>query len=34
MAGFEDACQQKGILLFELPPRSPKLPRSADWHRI
>lgn len=25
MAGFEDACQQKGILLFELPPRSPKL---------
>ena len=25
MAGFEDACRQKGILLFELPPRSPKL---------
>lgn len=25
MADFEDACQQKGILLFELPPRSPKL---------
>lgn len=25
MAEFEDACQQKGILLFELPPRSPKL---------
>jgi putative transposase len=25
MAGFEDACQEKGILLFELPPRSPKL---------
>jgi putative transposase len=25
MAGFEDACQQKGIRLFELPPRSPKL---------
>ncbi|MBK6663098.1 MAG: transposase [Thermoflexaceae bacterium] len=25
VAGFEDACQQKGILLFELPPRSPKL---------
>ena len=25
MAGFEDACREKGILLFELPPRSPKL---------
>lgn len=25
MAEFEDACKQKGILLFELPPRSPKL---------
>lgn len=25
MAGFEDACKEKGILLFELPPRSPKL---------
>jgi len=25
MASFEDACQQKGILLVELPPRSPKL---------
>ncbi|MGK2965156.1 MAG: helix-turn-helix domain-containing protein, partial [Tepidiformaceae bacterium] len=25
MAGFEEACQQRGILLFELPPRSPKL---------
>lgn len=25
MAGFEEACQQKGIRLFELPPRSPKL---------
>jgi transposase InsO family protein len=25
MADFEDACQQNGILLFELPPRSPKL---------
>lgn len=25
MADFEEACQQKGILLFELPPRSPKL---------
>jgi transposase InsO family protein len=25
MADFEDACQQKGILLFCLPPRSPKL---------
>lgn len=25
MAGFEDACRQRGILLFELPPRSPKL---------
>lgn len=25
MAGFEDACKRKGILLFELPPRSPKL---------
>ena len=25
MAEFEDACQQKGILLFCLPPRSPKL---------
>lgn len=25
MADFEDACQQKGLLLFELPPRSPKL---------
>jgi putative transposase len=25
MADFEAACQQKGILLFELPPRSPKL---------
>ena len=25
MAEFEEACQQKGILLFELPPRSPKL---------
>lgn len=25
MAGFEDACKKKGILLFELPPRSPKL---------
>ena len=25
MAGFEDACQRKCILLFELPPRSPKL---------
>lgn len=25
MAGFEDACRSKGILLFELPPRSPKL---------
>ncbi len=25
MAGFEDTCREKGILLFELPPRSPKL---------
>jgi len=25
MAEFEDACQEKGILLFCLPPRSPKL---------
>jgi putative transposase len=25
MAEFEDACETKGILLFELPPRSPKL---------
>jgi transposase InsO family protein len=25
MADFEDACQQKGIRLFALPPRSPKL---------
>ena len=25
MAGFEEACQQRGIRLFELPPRSPKL---------
>jgi transposase InsO family protein len=25
MGEFEDTCQQKGILLFELPPRSPKL---------
>jgi transposase InsO family protein len=25
MAEFEEACQQKGILLFLLPPRSPKL---------
>lgn len=25
MADFEDACRQKGVLLFELPPRSPKL---------
>jgi transposase InsO family protein len=25
MAGFEDACQARGIRLFELPPRSPKL---------
>lgn len=25
MADFEEACQEKGILLFELPPRSPKL---------
>jgi transposase InsO family protein len=24
MAGFEEACRAKGILLFELPPRSPK----------
>jgi putative transposase len=25
MASFEDACKEKGVLLFELPPRSPKL---------
>lgn len=25
MADFEDACQQRGMRLFELPPRSPKL---------
>jgi putative transposase len=25
MAGFEEACRQRGILLFVLPPRSPKL---------
>ena len=25
MAGFEQACQQRGIRLFVLPPRSPKL---------
>lgn len=25
MAGFEEACQQRGICLFVLPPRSPKL---------
>ena len=25
MAGFEEACQQRGIRLFVLPPRSPKL---------
>lgn len=25
MAEFEEACEKKGILLFELPPRSPKL---------
>ena len=25
MAGFEEACPRRGILLFELPPRSPKL---------
>lgn len=25
MAGFEEACQQRGIQLFVLPPRSPKL---------
>lgn len=25
MAGFEQACQERGIRLFELPPRSPKL---------
>ena len=30
MAQFEEACQQKGILLFELPPRSPKLNGSVE----
>lgn len=30
MAEFEEACQQRGIMLFALPPRSPKLNGSVE----
>ncbi|MBI2867376.1 MAG: DDE-type integrase/transposase/recombinase, partial [Chloroflexi bacterium] len=29
-AAFEEACQQRGIRLFVLPPRSPKLNRCVE----
>ena len=31
MAGFETACQAKGIALYVLPPRSPKLNGRVGW---